>query len=272
MDGAEIEVPGVGRLDLKLHAAGDAWISDPIRQGHVLEPFVLAVLRELVRPGDTLLDVGANIGWFTVIGSRLVGAGGRVIAVEPEAANAALVRENVRRNGCGNVVLHEVAAGAGEATARLYRSGDNSGDHRMAIDSDRAAWVDVAVRPLDALVEGQVDVVKMDTQGSEVAALRGMADLLARNPRMRMVLEFWPHGLAQCGASTADLVALLGGIGRIFWLMDVYGGITRVTPDELIALAEGDYAPATQLHGDIIVVAVDDQAAIAAISAREKKA
>ena len=270
-DGVDIDVPGIGRLDIRLHPSGDRWISDPLRQGNVLEPYVLAVLRDLVRPGDTMLDVGGNIGWFTVIGSRLVGPQGRVVAVEPERGNAALVRDNIARNGCGNAELFEIAAGAVEATARLYRSPDNSGDHQMAVASDRAAWVDVTVRPLDAVVSTKVDVVKMDTQGSEVLALRGMRGMLAANPAMRMVLEFWPHGLAQCGCTTAEFMALLAGHPRVIWLMDVRGVITHVTPERLVALAEGAYAPATQAHGDIIVVAANDAEAISRIAAREKR-
>jgi FkbM family methyltransferase len=232
-DGTRIRVPGIGWLDLRLHASGDHWISAPIRQGYLMDPHVMAALGAFIRPGDTFLDVGGNIGWFAVIGSRQVGPGGKVFTIEPDPDNAALLRENLRRNGCANATLCEAAAGAVEGTARLFRSPDNAGDHQMAVASERTDWVEVLVRPLDALLDGvaRVDVLKMDTQGSEVLALRGMQRLLAANPAIRMVLEFWPHGLAQCGCTAEELIALLGAHPRRYWLMDHAKGIAPVTPD-----------------------------------------
>ena len=273
-DGVHFPLPGLGELDLKLHDTGDPWISGMIRQGHPMDPKVLAVLRAFIRPGDTFLDLGGNIGWFTLIGSRLVGPRGKVFAVEPDPANAAVLRENIRRNGCANTTLFEVAAGASESTARLYRSAENAGDHQMAATSDRTDWVDVPVRRLDTLMTGdhaRVDVLKMDTQGSEVAALSGMGALLAANPSMRMVLEFWPYGLAQVGGSTEKLVELLADPPRRFWLMDHLGQILPVTPADLVVLSRTTYAPDTRLHGDIVVVAAGDEAAIRRIRAMETR-
>jgi FkbM family methyltransferase len=271
-DGAAVRVPGVGRFDLRLHATGDRWISDAIRSGLLLEPLVTRALQALVRPGDTLLDVGGNIGWFAVIGSRLVGPSGRVITVEPEPANAAVLRENIRRNGCANAELLEIAAGAADGTARLYRSPDNSGDHRLGASAEgREAWVDVPVRRLDAAVSGRVDVLKMDTQGSEVAALTGMEGLLAANPAMRMVIEFWPHGLATCGSDTAALMALLAARPRRYWLMDHRSLVVPTTPERILALAAGEYAPETQLHGDIVALAETDAEGIGRMRALETR-
>lgn len=262
-DGAIIPLPGVGRLDMRLHPTGDPFISDPIRRGVVFEARVLETLRGFIRPGDRVLDVGGNIGWFTVIASHLVGPTGLVVAVEPDPANAAVLRDNLARNRCANASVVEAAAGAEDGTASLYRSETNPGDHQMARIADRPDAVDVAVRRLDAVVAGHIDVLKMDTQGSEVLALRGMSALLAANPAMRMILEFWPHGLDRVGGTTAELMALLAGTPRRFWLIDNDDSIAAVTPEELIALAAGRYAPATYRHGDLVAVAADDATAIA---------
>ena len=141
-----IAIPGVGNLDLVLHDRPDIWISDPIRRGEFFDPQILSVLCDFIDPGSVFVDVGANIGWFTLIGSRLTGPGGRVFAVEPDPRNCDILKRNVARNGCGNVTVYPVAAGAGKHKALLYRSADNQGDHRLSITSDRADRVKVRVR------------------------------------------------------------------------------------------------------------------------------
>ena len=69
------------------------------------EPEETRLFRSKCRPGDTVIDVGANVGWYTVIASKLVGKKGRVIAFEPEPVNFAILKKNVLANGCENVIL-----------------------------------------------------------------------------------------------------------------------------------------------------------------------
>ena len=83
-----INVPGIGPLTFALYDK-DIWISNALRGGFVIDAHILAVLSALIVPGATFVDVGANIGWFTVIGSRLVGSRGRVIAFEPDSGQRA---------------------------------------------------------------------------------------------------------------------------------------------------------------------------------------
>ena len=268
---AAAEVPGAGALTFALHAGGDRWISDVIRRGEIFDPQILAVLRDLIVPGTTLIDVGANIGWFSVIGSRLVGEAGHVLAVEPEPRNLRLLRRNVARNRCRNVTVLPWAAGAEARVARLFRSDDNQGDHRLEVASERADSVAVDVRPLDAVPArwaANVGAIKMDTQGSEAAVLRGMANLLAANPLVRVVLEFWPYGLLQCGSSTRELADLLGRRNGALWLLRHDGAAEETSPDGLCEAAATTFAPATQAHADLVWLAADDREAAAAMRRR----
>ncbi len=105
---SEVEIPNVGPITMATHRLGDPWISDVIRRGDIFEAHVLDVLRDLAAPNTALVDVGANIGWFTVIGSRLIGEGGRVYAIEPEPRNLRLLRRNVSVNRCRNVTVFSV--------------------------------------------------------------------------------------------------------------------------------------------------------------------
>ncbi len=261
-----IDIPGIGDLQFELQQRNDFWISDPIRSGHIFEAHILEVLRTLIARGDTFLDVGANIGWFTVIGSRLVGPDGRVVAVEPESGNVRLLKRNVRLNGCRNVRVFPCAAGATRATGRLDLSGDNQGDHRLDVLTTRGATVSVPVRPLDMLVKsGTVDVAKFDTQGSEAAALRGMTRLLDANPRIRLLLEFWPYGLSQCGASVEELLSLLSLRRSSFWLLRAGQVPEPVTRDQILSASRSEFAVHTQGHADIVALAEDDREAHAGL-------
>jgi FkbM family methyltransferase len=262
----KVEIPEVGTLGFELHAKPDIWISDPIRRGEIFDPHVLAALRKLVRPGDALLDIGANIGWFSVIGSRLVGSTGQVWAVEPEPRNVGILRRNLRRNKCANVEVLPIAAGAMADWASLLLSSDNQGDHRLSIIAGDGASILVPVRPLDEVIrDRRVDIVKIDTQGSEVSALRGMRDIFKKNPRIRLILEFWPYGLAQCGASTEELLAALGWRNNFFWLISPDGAIKPLESEDVLNLSRTSLAPSTQAHADLIVISADDDEALLAV-------
>jgi FkbM family methyltransferase len=251
---------------LHLHPTGDRWVSDEIRNGVEFERHVLRVLLLLLEPGATLVDVGANLGWFTVIGSRLVGPTGRVVAYEPDPGNLRLLRRNIRANDCRNVTVIAAAAGETRGRARLWLSPDNQGDHRLELSSDRADWVDVDVRRVtDDVKPGVAALVKIDVQGSEVAALRGMQPLLAATPAPRLVAELWPHGLERCGASADELIDLLCQDERRLWLARHDGTLTELDGRTARLTAETEFAPESERHADLVSVHPQDQAAIAAL-------
>ena len=169
-----LELAGLGEVQFALHSLKDIWVSDPIDQGYPIESHIAQLLSEFLRKGDWFLDIGANLGWFTIIGSRLVGDAGRVLAVEPDPFNLRLLRTNVRLNACRNVDIFAVAVGDGNRKASLHRSPDNQADHQLAIESDRPDRVQVRVTSIDYLFRDRlprVDFIKIDTQGSEAAIL-----------------------------------------------------------------------------------------------------
>jgi FkbM family methyltransferase len=269
-----VRLPRVGVLEFALHRDRDIWISDVIRNGVVFDESVLLTLVELTCRGDVFLDVGANIGWFSIIGARLVGASGKVYAVEPEPENLGLLHKNIALNACDNVDVIAAAAGERQLMARLYKSNDNQGDHRLELTSDRADWIDVPVQTLDDVLSGEtrpVGVVKMDTQGSEVAALRGMKCILERSPMARLVLEFWPYGLSRCGYSVDDLAQILLRRNDHAWLLRHDGSTQRLAVADLSALAEREFSIESQGHADIVSLAVEDRTAAAVLGAREFK-
>jgi FkbM family methyltransferase len=176
----------------------------------IYEPLETSIVEHLVTPGDVVLDIGAHIGYYTLLFSSLVGESGKVFAFEPDQANFRVLEKNVAINRLSNVTLVQNAVSNLNGIAQLYVSRSNSGDHQMyRSDSERPA-VDVASLQLDSYFDNEVhdiSFIKMDIQGSEWAALRGMERLVGRLPRLRIMTEFWPSGLVRAGADPAEFLA-----------------------------------------------------------------
>jgi len=164
------------------------------------EPEVTATVRHLLRPGQTFVDAGANIGWFSLLAASLVGPSGRVIAIEPNPLNVALLRTSAKDNGFDNIDAVAVALGESTGAVALETDGSNGRVIPVAGPPDRpvAASFVVASQPLDSVLAeagaGRVDAIKMDVEGAEPMVLRGAAATIERD-RPVIVSEFYPLAL-----------------------------------------------------------------------------
>lgn len=180
--------------------ADDQVVTPALRAGgHGGEPEIQE-LRRLLQPGMSVLDVGANIGYVTLLCASAVGPTGHVIAVEPHPSNLRLLRANIARHGLENV---RVVAGAALDHANevvLSECDTNTGDHRIGALVDVRSAVQVRGIVLDELLgaPARVDVIKLDTQASEHVALAGARELIQRCAPILLV-EFWPQGIRQRG-------------------------------------------------------------------------
>jgi FkbM family methyltransferase len=100
--------------------------------GRAWEPEMTEEFRRRVKPGMTLADIGANVGYYTILASRLVGPTGKVLAFEPDEDNLAYLRKNLAENGCGNVQVYPFAVGAKDGEADLHQCPTNPGAHSIA--------------------------------------------------------------------------------------------------------------------------------------------
>lgn len=167
----------------------------------------VTLLRRLVRPGMQVVDVGANIGLYSLLFGKLVGERGRVYSFEPEPHLCSTLRENCRSNGITNVVPFEYAAGPSNARQQFQSATFNSGNNSLGRGPSRAATVEVTVvRIDDVLPVGKIDFAKIDVQGHELGALAGMERLLSSNSNVRVFFEFWPDGLKRAGNSPESLL------------------------------------------------------------------
>ena len=187
------------------------------------------LLRRLVRPGARVVDVGANVGLYTLQLSRLAGEAGRVFAFEPEPTLFRAMRDNCSANAARNVTPVNLALGDHPGRVRFQRNAFNSGDNRLGGLGWSGEGVEVEVACLDdVLPEPRVDFVKMDVQGYEFGVLRGMERVFAASPALEIFFEFWPFGLAAAGSDPGDLLDHLRARGfRIF--QPTRASLTEVT-------------------------------------------
>lgn len=177
------------RMHLNLHDTG---IAKELAVYRVQEPVATALLQKEIEPGMRVVDIGANIGYYTLLLARLVGEAGKVIAIEPVPDNANLLRINLEANGYQNVLIYEAAAGAESGTMKLYLS--NKWEWASFVHRDLPdKHIDVPVHTLDTLLdaEGRIDYIKMDIEGYETEAIKGMLGILRRY-RPGMFVEIHP--------------------------------------------------------------------------------
>jgi FkbM family methyltransferase len=171
------------------------------------EPHVTRAFLRSLRPGDVCLDVGAHVGYYTLLASKAVGRHGHVYAFEPAPGVYRVLSRNLERSGVANVTALNVAAGASEGSAVLYEgpgggSGNSSLSPRLLETphmgrAEQYTPVEVEVRPVDALVPpdmfSRVRMIKVDVEGYEVEAICGLEDILAEGAPVSLIVELSPE-------------------------------------------------------------------------------
>lgn len=165
----------------------------------------IALARRIVRPGDHVLDIGANIGFYAELLSEITGPEGRVYSFEPEARNFTRLQSKV--GDLANVELFHAAVSETNETLKLYRSKLLNVDHRTYRVSNYESVDEIEAWSIDSLVAAKtiqrVDVIKIDIQGYELSAFRGMRQLL-KDSSPKILAEFWPHGFNRAGATAVE--------------------------------------------------------------------
>ncbi|KQS04013.1 hypothetical protein ASG11_06905 [Sphingomonas sp. Leaf357] len=175
----------VGRV---LYAMGD------------FQPRISSVIRALLDPGDTVIDIGANVGWFVATAAPLVGEHGRVIAFEPQPNIAAMLRETIAINRLSQVTLNEFALSNEDSQMTLHILSGNSGAARLAEPTGDGDWHAVSVPVKNALTVltdlaiPHIRMVKIDVEGHEGAVLEACEPYLSAHPADIVIFESNAHG------------------------------------------------------------------------------
>lgn len=211
---------GESRMDALLSLGAEGLTSKTVRvrsaQGKELEldlfsaAFLLKEIEDercyekleafLPRPGETVIDVGGHQGIFTVYAAVRVGAGGRVLTVEPYPPSFALLERNLKHNGLANVTLIAGAASDYDGQAVLHTTNSVSGGQSLVFDTPDRVALNVPVKTLDRLLAEaglKPDLIKIDVEGSCLNVLKGAPNTLASRPRLVMEVELGPAAVQE---------------------------------------------------------------------------
>jgi FkbM family methyltransferase len=186
------------RNGMKIRVAWNDCIGSAIYRDGYYEPEMVALFEKLLKPGMIFFDVGAHVGQFTLVASRLVGPKGSVHSFEPDSTTFEWLQANVRANGLSNVVANSVALADDTGTKTFYlATSDDIGSNSLRPpsplhDSGRSRTVNCIT--LDEYVDSRgitrVDVIKADIEGAELLLLRGARKLLGGDSAPVFILEF----------------------------------------------------------------------------------
>ena len=199
--------------------------------GKVLaEPRERRFFREQVEPGMVVFDVGANLGFYSLLFSDLVGPSGRVHAFEPDPLSFGFLRDRATPARHRNVEVTPAAAGDHTGTVTLFCSGTNRADNRIHASHEPGGTAETVEVPLITLDDyctergiDRIDAVKMDVQGAEVAALAGFRKTVSRVRPRWLFIEFSPKHLRSAGSSPEAFWEILNELGFEPWGFDEAG-------------------------------------------------
>jgi FkbM family methyltransferase len=231
----------------------------------VYEPVEAFLFCRLLRPGNVVIDAGANVGQYTLLAASSVGDSGFVHSFEPVPRNYERLRDQVTANRAANVKLNRLALWHEPAELRLGLPTDEVNDGSYSVGAAGDSTVPVVTAPavrLDDYVRenaiGQVDFIKMDIEGAEWSALRGMSDILARD---RPILLMEVNREACCRMAYSPEVfweVLVGRYGYTAWQVGLSAGDWRSLSD-CTGIDRANVLFATGLLPDVIARGWDFQ-------------
>jgi len=229
-------------------------LAEPLRTG-TFEKDELTFVGRFLRPGMTVLDIGAHHGLYTLLASKRVASSGRVFSFEPSPRERRKLRIHLALNLCLNVEVQSLALGAQDATADLFVvQGSETGCNslRPPIAAGGTSPVSVHVTTLDHWLQtaklSLVDFIKLDVEGAELDVLKGAADLLNRRPRPVILAEVQDVRTAPWGYHAKEILAHLTRAGYL-WFHLLPGGSLE-TLDLTPATFDGNFVacPPESLH------------------------
>ena len=189
----------------------------------VYEEFGTNLVKKEIQKGDIVIDIGANIGYYTLIFSKLVGNTGKVYAFEPDPTNFELLKKNIEVNGHTNVILEQKALSNKNGKMKLELNKENTAGHHLVLNNKNINdSIEVDVVTLDDYFQEigtKIDFIKMDIEGGETNAILGMKKLFDSNKNLKLITEYNPQAINNMGLECKEYLELL--INEGFTLHDI---------------------------------------------------
>ena len=241
-------------LDLDDGRANEKTIADNLKSGMFYEPDVSNVLLRVLRQGDTVVDVGANVGFFTLLSAALVGAGGRVISYEPDENNRHRLNASLALNPIDNVSLIEHPASDRVEQVDFFINSDDSGGNALwnpgqFPGNPKSRANPHALRLTTTTLDHELKkpgaripkLIKVDTEGAEQRVLEGARRVLQGAAVPFVVAELHEFGLEKMGCSQQTLRGFMEGLGYSTFALFFNGALPKLIP------------PKTRLHSQYFI-------------------
>jgi FkbM family methyltransferase len=172
------------------------------------------IIREEIHEGDIVIDVGANIGYYTLIFAQLVGKSGKVIAFEPESKNFEILKKNIEINNYDNVIVEQKIVSEKCGKMKLYVSNSDIVGHRIQQMKNLKNFIEVESVTLDDYMEKlnldkKVNFIKIDVEGAEPKVLEGSNKILEKNDQLKIFTEFNREVVKKYGIEPKEMIDLL---------------------------------------------------------------
>jgi FkbM family methyltransferase len=210
---------------INMELDGRDLVTQTILMTGIWEAQETAFVESNLKPGDVFVDVGAHVGYYSLLAAKQVGETGKVIAVEPNPPTIVRLEKDIALNPFRNILVQKVACTDKETTLKFYQAAEeNTGESSMNKANAREG-TEISVRgvPLDRIVQDlgikRVDVVKIDVEGAEMSVLGGMTNIIATY-HPKFAIELKDELLKNMGSSMAAAKALFIGNGYTLQAFD----------------------------------------------------
>ncbi|MBP9694906.1 MAG: FkbM family methyltransferase [Candidatus Magasanikbacteria bacterium] len=224
-----MEVLTIDGIRLSIDLADDIIATKLLQYGY-WEKGLTILVKKLIKPGMTVIDVGAHVGYYSTLFSSLVGSSGRVIAFEPEPYNLSLLKKNMTANHCEQCLIEPVALSDANGTVTLYLDSVNRGAHSMINYGLSKQGVAIKAIRLDEYIQSKrqsIDFIKMDIEGNESFALSGAIETIRSSPNLVMVLEFCPTFLRRSSQDPEAFLVKIASYGFFISVIDHDSGALK---------------------------------------------
>lgn len=231
------------KLDLDAGLANEKTILTYLVEGQLYEPDVSRLFLKVLRDGDTVIDVGANIGFFTILAGTLVGSSGRVVSFEPDPANRARLETNAAMNGHRHCTSLASAVTDMPGSVTFYVNSDNSGGNALWDPAQFPGNVRSQAQKHVLQVEATTldheaarlrlplpKLIKVDTEGADQRVLEGARSLLAGAAVPFVVSELHEFGLAKMNCTQRSFRSYMEGLGYSTFTLQLSGSMPTFVP------------------------------------------
>lgn len=171
------------------------------------------IIREEIHEGDIVIDVGANIGYYTLIFAQLVGSSGKVFAFEPEPKNFEILKKNIEINNYQNIVAEQKIVSDKSGIVKLFIAEHGIVGHRINQQKSSQKFIEVESIILDNYIkklnlDNKINFIKIDVEGSEPKVLEGAKEIMQKSNQLKIFTEFNREAVEEYGIEPKEMIDL----------------------------------------------------------------